>query len=83
MEKSEIARLVNWAKEQKLGIGEMPSVHVLQTIQWVKVRHKGGERRDVDMDSEEEEPSAVGSCVLRNNGAKYKPYSAVSDGSEI
>ena len=40
---------------------------------------------DVVMDREEEgeEPSAVGRCVLRKNGAKSKWYSVVSDGSEI
>ena len=58
----------------------MPSVHVLQTIQWMTARHERGEQIDVVMDSEEEgeEPSAEGRCVLRKNGAKYKPYSAVS-----
>ena len=37
------------------------------------------------MDSKEEgeEVSIVERCVLRKNGAKYKPYSAVSDGSEM
>lgn len=32
MEKSEIARIVKWAKEQKLCLGETPSVRALQAM---------------------------------------------------
>lgn len=59
LERPEIARLVNCAKEQKVGTGE--------AVQRMKTRHEHGEQVDVVMDSEEEreEPSAVGRCVLR------------------
>lgn len=39
MERPEIARLLNWAKEQKMGIGKRPLVRVLQGVLW----HERGE----------------------------------------
>jgi hypothetical protein len=66
MEMSERARLVNCAKEQKLGFGEMPSMRALRAMQWMKARPERGEQIDVVMDHEEEESSVVGRFVLRN-----------------
>ena len=73
MERPEMAGIVNWAMEPKLGIGERPLVRVLPTIWQMKARHECGERIDMIMDRQEEEPCAEGRCVLRKNGAKYKP----------
>ena len=45
----------------------------LQAMQRMKAWQEHGERIDVVMDSEEEgeEPSVVGRCVLRKNGARH------------
>lgn len=45
--RQEIARLLNWAKEQNLGIVERPSVRVLLTIGRMKVWHERDEQIDV------------------------------------
>lgn len=49
-----MARLVNWAKEQKLGIGERPSVCIVQTIQRMAQKPDESEGADVVKTSESE-----------------------------
>jgi hypothetical protein len=74
LESPEIARLVNWAKEQNMGIGE--------AVQRRKTRHEHGEQIDMVMDSEEERGAE---CRAECSGQMCVEdvYSALSEGSEI
>lgn len=60
-------------------------MHALQAIQRMKARQQRGDRIDVVMDSKEEgeEPSVVERYVLGKTCAKYKQYSAASDGQKF
>ena len=45
------SHIVNWAKEQKLGFGESPSVRALRAIQRIKAHQDHDQQMDVVMDS--------------------------------